>query len=155
MLLGRVEVCSPSCFGLTFIVVLGVRGTKGDIRRVDGLRTVDHEEGGVAGGSASLRAQPPYYSGQFLDPFGAVLFDRVEYSGFEPLKEQAVGTFHLAVAPWVSYGGIIYVDAVVLAEVLEFGSGEGGAQVGNDPIRHSDPVCYFFDELSCLDRRCG
>ena len=59
----RVEIGSPSCFGLALVIVLGVRRTKGDIRMEDGLRTVDHEEGGVAGGPTSLRVQPPYYSG--------------------------------------------------------------------------------------------
>ena len=51
----RVEVSSPSCFGLALVVILGVWITKGDIRREDSLRTVDHEEGGVAGGPTSLR----------------------------------------------------------------------------------------------------
>ena len=63
VLLGRVEIYVLSCFGLAFIVVLGVRGTKGDIRQEDSLKTIDHEEGAVAGGLTSLRAQPPYYSG--------------------------------------------------------------------------------------------
>ena len=63
VLLGRVEVYSPSCFGLAFVVVLGVRSTKGNIRREDSLRTIDHEEGGVVGGPTSLRAQPLYNSG--------------------------------------------------------------------------------------------
>ena len=76
-----------------------MRSTKGDIRREDSLRTVDHEEEGVASGLTSLRAQPPYYSRQFLDPLGAIFFDRVENPGFEPLKDQDVGTLRLAVAP--------------------------------------------------------
>ena len=63
VLLDRVEFNSPSGFGLALVVVLGVQSTKGDIRREDSLRTVDHEEGGVTGGPTSLRAQPPYYSG--------------------------------------------------------------------------------------------
>ena len=55
-----------------------------------------------------------------MDPFGAVLFDQVEDPSFEPLKDQAVGTLHLTVAPGVGHGGVIYVDAAFLAEVLEF-----------------------------------
>ena len=85
MLLGQVEMCSPSCLGLAFIIVLGVRSTKGDIRREDSLRTVDHEEGGVAGGPTYLRAQSLYYSGWYFDPFGAIFFDRVKDPSFEPL----------------------------------------------------------------------
>ena len=95
----RVEIGSPSCFGLTLVIVLGVRGTKGDIRREDSLRTVVHEEVGVAGGPTSLRAQPPYYSRLFLYPLGAVFFNRIEYPGFEPLEDQVVGMFHLGVTP--------------------------------------------------------
>ena len=48
----------------------------------------------------------------FLEPFCTVFFDRVENSGFEPLKDQAVGPFDLAIAPGVCYGGIVDVDAV-------------------------------------------
>ena len=90
-----------------------------------------------------------------MDQFGAVFFDWVKYSGFEPLKDQAVGTFHLAIAPWVSHGGVLYVDTIVLAEIPELGSGEGGAQVRDNTVGHSKPVCYFFDELGFLGRRRG
>ena len=120
VLVSRVEIGSSSGFDLALVVVLGVRSTKGDIRQEDSIRTVDHEEGGVAGSLTFLRAQPPYYSGQFLDPFGAVLFDRVENPSFEPLKDQAVGALHLAVAPGVGHGGVIDIDAALLAEVPEF-----------------------------------
>ena len=85
-----------------------------------------------------------------MDPFGSIFFDRIEYSGFEPLKDQAIGTLHLAVALGVSHGGVVYVDAALLAQEPEFGSGEGRAQVCNDPIGHSEPVRYLLDELGCL-----
>ena len=98
VLVSRVEIGSSSGFDLALVVVLGVRSTKGDIRQEDRIRTVDHEEGGVAGSLTFLRAQPPYYSGQFLDPLGAVFFDRVKNSGFEPLEDQAIGPFNLAIA---------------------------------------------------------
>ena len=67
-----------------------------------------------------------------------------------PRRIKAVGAFHLAIAPWVSHRGIVYVDAIVLAEVPEFGSGEGGAQVCDDPIGHSELVRYLRDELTAL-----
>ena len=35
-------------------------------------------------------------------------------------------------------GGIVHIDAASLAEVLEFGSVEGGAQVCDDPIVDGD-----------------
>ena len=57
---------------------------------------------------------------------------------------------HLAVAPGVGHEGIVHVDAAFLAEVPNFGSGEGGAQVCDDPIGHSEPVRYLLDELGCL-----
>jgi len=85
-----------------------------------------------------------------LDPLLAVFFDRVENPSFEPLEDQAVGALHLAVATGVSHGGVVYVDASLLAEVLELGFVEGRAQVCNDLIGHSEPVCYFFNELGCL-----
>jgi hypothetical protein len=62
VLLSRVKIGSLSGFGLTMIVVLGVQSTKNDIHREDSLKTINHEEGGVAGGLTSLCAQPPYYS---------------------------------------------------------------------------------------------
>ena len=45
-------------------------------------------------------------------------------SGFEPLKDQAVGPFDLAIAPGVRHGGVVDVDAAFLAVVPELGSGE-------------------------------
>ena len=71
------------------------------------------------------------------------------------MEDQAIGTLRLAVAPWVSHKGIVYVDAVVPVEIPELGPGKGGAQVRDDLVGHSEPVRYFFDELSCLSRRCG
>ena len=85
-----------------------------------------------------------------LDLLGAIFFDRVENPGFEPLKDQAISTFHLAVAPGVSHGGVVHIDVAFLAEVPEFQSGEGGAQVCDDPIGHSEPVRYLLDELGGL-----
>ena len=49
-------------------------------------------------------------------------FDRVENSGFEPLEDQAVGPFNLAIAPGVRHGGIVDVNAAFLAVVPEFGA---------------------------------
>ena len=129
-----------------------MRGTKGDIRQEDSLRTIVHEEGGVAGGPTSLRAQPPYYSRLFLYPLGAIFFDRIEYPGFESLEDQVVGTFHLGVTPWMSHGGIVHIKAALLVEVLEFRSGEGRSKARDDLVGHSEPVRYFFDELGCLSR---
>ena len=43
VLISLVEICLPSGYGLTLVVVLGVRSTKGNIHREDGLRTVNDE----------------------------------------------------------------------------------------------------------------
>ena len=50
VLFSRVEIGSPSGFGLALVVVLGVWSPKGNIRREDSLITVNHEEGGVTSG---------------------------------------------------------------------------------------------------------
>ena len=54
-----------------------------------------------------------------MEPLCTVLFDRVENSGFEPLEDQAVGPFNLAIAPGVHHEGIIDVDAAFFAVVPE------------------------------------
>ena len=82
-----------------------------------------------------------------MEPY---FFDRVEYPSFEPLEDQAVGAFHLAVTSWVSHRGVVYVDAIVLAEIPKHGSGEGGAQVGDDPVGYSKSMCNLLDELGHL-----
>ena len=82
----------------------------------------------------------PDNSGKFLEPICTVFFDRVENSSLEPLEDQAVGSFGLAIAPGMRHGGLVDVDAGFLAVVLELGTRERGAQVGNDPIRHSEPM---------------
>ena len=50
----------------------------------------------------------------------------------------------------MSHGGVIHIDAAILAEIPKLGADEGGAQVGDDPVRYSESVGYFFDELSCI-----
>ena len=50
----------------------------------------------------------------------------------------------------MGHRGVVYADAAFLAEVPEFGSGDGGAQVCDDPIGNSEPVRYLLDELDCL-----
>ena len=82
----------------------------------------------------------PNYSGLFLEPLCTILFDRIENSGFEPMEDQAVGPFDLAIAPGVCYGGVVDVVAALLAVVPEFGAHEQSTQISDDPIRHSELV---------------
>jgi hypothetical protein len=63
------------------------------------------------------------------------------------LKHHAVGSFDLAVAPRVSDRVVVNVDSVILAKVPEDRAGESFAQVGDDPIRHTEAVCDVSDEL--------
>jgi hypothetical protein len=44
---------------------------------------------------------------------------------FESLKDHAVGSFDLAVAPSVGDRGVININGVVLVEILKGGAGEG------------------------------
>ena len=63
MLFSRVKVGLLGSFSLALVVILGAWSAEGNIHREDGLRTLDHEEGVITGGPASLCAQSPYYSG--------------------------------------------------------------------------------------------
>ena len=117
MILYRVDFGASSCFSFVFVVVLDARSTKSYVRWQDCFRTVYHEEWRVASSPASLCAESPNYSGQFLEPLCTIFFDRVENSGFEPLEDQAVGPFNLAIAPGVRHGGVVDVDAAFLAVV--------------------------------------
>ena len=80
-----------------------------------------------------------------MDPLGAIFFDRIINSGIDPLKDQAVGMLHLAIVSRVSHGGIVHVDVVFLAEIPEFGTGEGGSQVGDDPVGYTKSMCNLLD----------
>ena len=99
VLLCRVDVGALSRFGFVLVVVLDARSTKSYVLWQDCFRTVHHEEWRVAGSPASLCAEPPDYSRYFLEPLCTIFFDRVENSGFEPLEDQDVGPFNLAIAP--------------------------------------------------------
>jgi hypothetical protein len=48
--------------------------------------------------------------------------------------------FHLAIGLWVCDGRPIHADVVVVAELQELSTGELGAVVGDDGVRHSEPV---------------
>ena len=85
-----------------------------------------------------------------MDPLGAIFFDRIINSGIDPLKDQAVGMLHLAIVSRVSHGGIVHVDVIFLTKVPKLESGEGGAQIGNDPVGYSESMYDLLDELGCF-----
>jgi hypothetical protein len=53
---------------------------------------------------------------------------------FDSLKDHAVGTLDLAVAPRVGDRGVIDVDGVLLTGIPKGGAYNGYAQVGDDPV---------------------
>jgi hypothetical protein len=103
MFFDGVDVLASSRFGLTLFIVLDAWGTKGDVTREDGLRTIHQDEGGVTRGSALLGAQAQDHLRLFLEPLVAVLRDRVIDSRLESLKDHTVGAFDLTIAPGVSH----------------------------------------------------
>jgi hypothetical protein len=50
------------------------------------------------------------------------------------LQNHAVGTLYLPIRHGVSYGGLVHLDVVVLAEVQELSTCELGAIVGDDGV---------------------
>ena len=52
-----------------------------------------------------------------------MLFDRIKNSGLEPLEDQAIGPFDLAIAPGVREG-VVDIDAAFLAVIPELGTRE-------------------------------
>ena len=48
------------------------------------------------------------------------------------------------------HGGVVDVDTGFLAEVPELETRKRSTQIGDDPVRYSESVGYFFDELSCI-----
>ena len=75
-----------------------------------------------------------------MEPLYTVFFDRIENSGLEPLEDQSIGPFDLAIALGVCYGGVVDIDAALLAVVPEFRAHERSTQISDDPIRHSELV---------------
>ena len=71
----------------------------------------------------------------------------VEDVGFEGLKYHGVCTLHLAVGSWVSNGGLVDLNAVVVAELEEFLPGEECAIVGNYGVRDSKSVYDVEEEF--------
>jgi hypothetical protein len=71
---------------------------------------------------------------------------------FDSLKDHAIGTLDLDVATRVGDRGVVDVDSVVLTEIPKGGPCEGRAQVGNDPIRYTEVVCYVLHEFCCFFR---
>ena len=73
------------CFGSLFVVCPDPWCFIVEVRREDGLGTVDHEERCVAGGPAGSCSQAPEYCGELSDLACAELVQSVEDPGLEAL----------------------------------------------------------------------
>jgi hypothetical protein len=80
---------------------------------------------------------------------GGVVVDAV----LESLEHHAVGSFDLAVAPWVGDRGVVDVDEVILEKVLKDRASEGCTQVGDDPVGYTEVMFDVSDELNSFFRR--
>jgi hypothetical protein len=63
------------------------------------------------------------------------------------LKDHAIGTLDLVVALRVGDRGVVSVDGVVLTEIPNGRAGKGCTQVGDDPVRYTEAVCYVLHEF--------
>jgi hypothetical protein len=63
-----------------------------------------------------------------------MLFQAFIGASLETLKDLCVGSLHLAIALWVSNGGIIDFYANIFTVPLECAAGELGPVVNDDPI---------------------
>jgi hypothetical protein len=63
------------------------------------------------------------------------------------MKDHAVGSFDLAVAPRVGDRAVVDVDSVFLAKFPKGRASESFAQVGDDPVGHTEVICNVSDEL--------
>jgi hypothetical protein len=71
---------------------------------------------------------------------------------FDSLKDHAIGTLDLAVAPKVGDRGVVDVGSVVLIEIPKGGPCNGRAKVGDDPVSYTEAVCNVLHELCCFFR---
>src|SRR4051812_23967466 len=71
----------------------------------------------------------------------------MQESFFDPIADEAVGFFDLAIGLWVGDPGICDVDVDAIAEVLELLQGEVRAVVSGDAMRHPKPVDNGLEEL--------
>jgi hypothetical protein len=70
------------------------------------------------------------------------------------LKDYAINTLDLAVAPRVGDRGVVNVDGVVLAEFPEGRANEGCAQVGDDPVWYTEAELVNFLNRSDFNTLC-
>jgi hypothetical protein len=84
-----------------------------------------------------------------IDPLLAMLFQAIIGVSLEALKDFCVVSLHLAIALWVSNGGIAYFYAKIFTVPLERAAGELGPVVSDDPVWDPKPTDDGLDKLDC------
>ena len=125
------------CLGPLFVVCSDSWCSIVKVRWENGLRTVDHEEGCVASGSARSCPQAPEYGRKLSEPARAEFVQPVENSRLKALQEHAVCALDLPVRPRVHDGRPIDLDVLFIAESNEFPASELRAVVCDDGVRYS------------------
>jgi hypothetical protein len=78
-----------------------------------------------------------------------MLFQAIIGVSLKTLKDFCVGSLHLAIALWVSNGGITNFYAKIFAVPLECTTGELGPVVSDNLIWDPKPTDDGFDKLDC------
>ena len=125
------------CLGSLFIVCSDPWRSIVEVSWEDDLRTVDHEEGCVAGGSARSCPQALEYGRKLSEPARAEFVQPVENSRLKALQEHAICALDLPVPPGVHDGCPIDPDVLFIVESNEFLAGELRAIVCDDGVRYS------------------
>jgi hypothetical protein len=78
-----------------------------------------------------------------------MLFQSIIGASLETLKDFCIGSLHLAIALWVSSGGIADYYAKIFTVPLECAAGELRPVVSDYPIQDSKPTDDGLDKLDC------
>jgi hypothetical protein len=78
-----------------------------------------------------------------------MLFQAIICASLETLKDLCVGSLHLAIALWVSNGGIADFYGKIFTVSLECDAGELGPIISDDPVRDPKPADDGLDKLDC------
>jgi hypothetical protein len=78
-----------------------------------------------------------------------MLFQAIICASLETLKNFCIVSLHLAIALWVSNGGIVDFYAKIFTVPWECAADELGPVVSNDPVRDPKPTDDGLDKLDC------
>jgi hypothetical protein len=76
-----------------------------------------------------------------------MLFQAIIGASLETLKDFYIGSLHLAIALWVSNGGIADFYAKILTVPFECAAGDLGVVVSDDPVQDHKPTDDGLDKL--------